>query len=180
MDLTKIPGYEEGMEPDKLLELVRAFEPDMSGYVSKATADKYASEAAEYKRKLKEQMTADEQKAAEDAENAKKLLDELEELRAERSIGAHVEELMGQGYDKETAKEAARAIVAGDMASYFSHQKKFMESQRKNWEADYIKKTPRPDGGSEPTQDPAETFAANLGKQRAEAAKQTSAILSKY
>ena len=80
MDLTKIPGYEEGMEPEKVLELVKAFEPDMSGFVSKSTADKLASEAAEYKRKLRERMSAEEQKAVEDAEANKKLLDELEEL----------------------------------------------------------------------------------------------------
>lgn len=180
MDITKIAGYEEGMSAEELLELVKAYEPDMSEYVRKAVADKYASEAAEAKRKLKERMTAEELKAAEDAEKTKGLLEELETLRTERSIGNHVEELMAQGYDKETAKEAAKAIVSGDMMAYFGHQKKFLEDQRKSWEAERMKGAPRPEGGGDPKSNPAEEFAASLGKQRAESVKQTAEILKKY
>ena len=52
LDITKIPGYKADMSAEEQLKLVAAHEIDLSGYVKKDVADKYASEAAEYKKKF--------------------------------------------------------------------------------------------------------------------------------
>ena len=58
----------ENMTIEEKVAALEAYEPDMSGYVTKAQLDKVASEAASYKKKLREKMTAEEEKAAREAE----------------------------------------------------------------------------------------------------------------
>lgn len=63
IDTSKIEGY-ESMTAEEKLAALESVEFDLSGYVSKDTADKYASEAAQYKRQLKERMSAEEAEKA--------------------------------------------------------------------------------------------------------------------
>ena len=57
LDIAKIPGYKDGMSAEEQLKLIQGHEIDMSGYVKKDVADKYASEAAEYKKKYTSTLT---------------------------------------------------------------------------------------------------------------------------
>ena len=56
IDVTKIEGYDTMSDADKIAALLKADipEPDMSGYVSKATFDKTASELASLKKEKRE------------------------------------------------------------------------------------------------------------------------------
>ena len=56
IDFSSIEGYENMTAEEKLaaLEAMDIPEPDYSGWVKKDVADKYASEAAGYKKQLRE------------------------------------------------------------------------------------------------------------------------------
>ena len=58
----------ENMSTEEKLAALEAYEPDMSGFVSKAQLDKVASEAASYKKQLREKMSAEEEKLQKEAE----------------------------------------------------------------------------------------------------------------
>ena len=75
----KIENY-ENMTPEQKIAALEAYEPDMSGFVEKATFDKTASELAAAKKSLKEKMTEEEAKATKDAEERAELLARLEQL----------------------------------------------------------------------------------------------------
>lgn len=63
IDTAKIEGYAEMSAEDKLkaLEEFDIPEPDFSNYVSKDISDKYAKEAADFKKKYRD-LLGDEQK----------------------------------------------------------------------------------------------------------------------
>ena len=65
----KIEGYKDMTLEQKLaaLENYEVEEPDYSGYVTKDTFDKTASDLAATKKQLREKMSAEELKAKEDA-----------------------------------------------------------------------------------------------------------------
>ena len=62
IDISSIEGYAE-MSAEEKLEALEAFElpePDYSGYVKKELLDKASSEAANFKKQLREKMTEEE------------------------------------------------------------------------------------------------------------------------
>ena len=71
----KIQGYDKMTPEEKIaaLEGYELTEPDYSGYVKKQVFDKTASELTDYKKQLREKLSADEIKAREDAEKQEKL-----------------------------------------------------------------------------------------------------------
>ena len=85
IDITKIEGYADMTAEEKLAAL-EAYEMDTTGYVKKDLLDKATSEAAQYKRQLREKLSADEQAQAEQAEALKSMQTELETLRTEKVI----------------------------------------------------------------------------------------------
>ena len=80
IDITKIPGYEPNMPAEDVLKLISGYEIDLSGYVPKATADKYASEAADFRKKYNATLSEQERKEAEIAEQNKQRYKELADL----------------------------------------------------------------------------------------------------
>ena len=148
IDVSTIEGYSE-MTPEEKLAALEAYEPDMSGFVPKATLDKVTSEAASYKKQLREKMSAEEEKAAKEAEERAALQARVEELERERTIHTYTTSYLGMGYDEKLAKASAEALVMGDMETVFENQRAFSVSREKALRAEILKSTPRPATGSE-------------------------------
>lgn len=137
----------ENMTPEEKLAALEAYEPDMSGFVKKELLEKANSEAANYKKQLREKLSEDEAKKAQEAEEKERLLARLEELEHERSVNVFTTSYLGMGYDEKLAKSSAEALAKGDMDTVFKNQKVFMETKEKNLRAELLKQTPPPPAG---------------------------------
>ena len=113
IDTTKIEGYADMTAEEKLAAL-EAYDVDTTGLVRKDLLDKAASEAAAYKKQLREKLSADEQAEAERQEALKSMQAELETLRAEKAVEAATKKWMGLGYSEQLATETAKAMGSGD------------------------------------------------------------------
>ena len=94
------------------------------------------TEAADYKRKLREKQTEEEKQKEEQAQQLAAMQTELETLRKEKTLAANKGQLIALGYDEALATETAQAMVDGDTAKLFANQKKFIEAQRSQIKAD--------------------------------------------
>lgn len=146
IDTSKIEGYADMTAEEKLAAL-EAYDVDMSGFVKKELMDKAASEAAAYKKQLREKLSADEQAKAEQDEAFKSMQAELETLRTEKAIDANTKKWMSLGYDEKLATETAKAMVSGDTEKVFANHAKFIAEKEKNLRAQLLKDTPAPPSG---------------------------------
>ncbi len=151
IDISAIEGYSEMTAEEKLaaLEAMELPEPDFTGWVKKDALDKAASEAASYKKQLREKMSAEEEKAEREAEERAALEARVEELERERTIHGYVSSYLAMGYEESLAKATAEALVAGDMETVFENQRSFAQAREKALRAEILKTTPRPVGGNE-------------------------------
>ncbi len=145
------------MDIKELLE--DAYKEDMTDeYIKNALASKVMklknslsksnTEAADYKKQLREKMTADEIKAKEDAEKQEKLQNDYDALLKKVSISENKARLLSLGYDDILAGEAAEAMVIGDINKVIESQKKYAEAFEKKIRSDILKETPKPVGGN--------------------------------
>ena len=148
----KIENY-ENMTLEEKVAALEAYEPDMSGYVSKATFDKTASEAASYKKQLREKMSEEEAKAAKEAEDRASLLERVEKAERALAVSKFVSSYISMGYDEKLARNTAEALAKGDMNTVFANQKIHAETREKALRAELLKSTPRPAGGANPKPD---------------------------
>ena len=155
IDISTIEGYSEMTAEEKLaaLEAMELPEPDFTGWVKKDALDKAASEAASYKKQLREKMTAEEEKAVREAEERAALEARVKELEREQTIHGYVSSYLAMGYEESLAKATAEALVAGDMETVFANQKTYALNREKALRAEILKSTPRPTGGAEPKVD---------------------------
>lgn len=150
-DLLK-DAYKDGMsleDIEKALETVE-MPTDNSSEIErlKNALSKSNSEAADYKKQLREKMTAEEAKAKEDAEKLNDLQSKYEALLKESTISKNKARLLALGYDDALATEAAQAIAEGDNEKAFAAQKKHLEAVEKKIREEALKDTPKPGGGS--------------------------------
>lgn len=110
----------------------------------KSTADKNASEAADYKKKWR--STLDEQQQANLAkeEADKAMREELEALRRESSVSKFEKQFLAMGYSAELATKAANAQIDGDLDTLLGVQSSFIEQIKKNVKAESTKNMPTP------------------------------------
>lgn len=150
IDFSKIEGYDTMTAEEKLaaLEAMDLPDPDYTGYVRKDLADKYASEAASYKKQLREKMSEDEVAKAKAAEDMERVMTELETLRADKAISEYTTQFMGIGYDEALAKSTAQALQKGDMSVMFKNHAKFVSDREKALKAELLKATPIPPAGA--------------------------------
>ena len=149
IDISKIEGY-ENMTAEEKLAALEAFdipEPDYTGFVRKDVADKYASEAAGYKKQLREYMSEEEAAKAKAAEDMAAVMEELATLRTEKAIGEYTTQFMGIGYTEELAKATATALQKGDMSVMFKNHAKFVAEREKALKAELLVNTPTPPAG---------------------------------
>jgi len=142
----QIENY-ESMTPEEKVAALEAYEPDMSGFVSKATFDKTASDLAAAKKSLREKMSEDEAKAAKAAEEQAAMMAELEALRTEKMVAGYVNSYLTMGYDDKLAKSTAEALAKGDMDTVFKNQKIHAEAREKALRTELLKGTPTPAAG---------------------------------
>ncbi|MBS1412894.1 MAG: hypothetical protein HPZ00_06255 [Christensenellaceae bacterium] len=113
-----------------------------------ALLSKSNSEAASYKRQLREKMSADEIKAKEEAEKQEKLRNDYEELLRRVGISENKAKFLSLGYEDSLAEESAEALLSGNYEKLFENQKRHMDFIEKKVRADVLRDTPRPTGGS--------------------------------
>lgn len=143
----KIENYDT-MTPEEKLAALEAYDPEKDGFVSKAVFDKTSSEAASYKKQLREKQSDEEAKAAKEAEEKAALLARLEELEREKTVGTYTTAYLSLGYDEKAAKATAEALAKGDMETVFANHKTRNENREKALRAELLKQTPPPASGT--------------------------------
>jgi hypothetical protein len=111
----------------------------------KTALSKANSEAADYKKQLREKQTGEEAAAAEQKATMDKLTQENADLKRSIALSEKKAKLLGMGYDEKLADTTAAAMVDGDMDTVMANQSKYLEAQKKDILA------PRPAAGSEGT-----------------------------
>lgn len=150
-DLLK-DAYKDGMTLEEINAALSEFKmpEDQTGEIDrlKQALSKSNSEAANYKKQLREKMSADELKEKEDAERREKLQSDYDELLKKVRLSETKSKLLSLGYDSDLAEDTAKALVEGDFDKMFENQKKHLDSVEKQVRADVLKDTPRPTGGN--------------------------------
>ena len=156
MNLKEVLGdaYKEGMtleEVETALESVTIPE-DNSAEIErlKNALSKSNSEAAGYKKQLREKMTEDEQKKQKEQEEREELQNKYDKLLRESVIAKNKAKLVALGYEEALADETAEAMADGDSDKVFANQQKHLASFEKKVRAEALKDTPKPtpDGDS--------------------------------
>lgn len=174
IDVSKIEGYAEMTAEEKLaaLEGYELEVPDNAAELDrlKAAVSKANSEAADYKKQLRERMTEAEKAEAErqareaEQEAARKaeqeqMLAELDVLRREKAVTEHKARFLALGYDEVLADETAQALAAGEMDKVFKNQSTFIQNREAAIRAENVKNMPVPEhkdpAGKEPYVPPA-------------------------
>lgn len=146
-DASKISGFDGMTAEEKVaallgqeFEVEQQTDPDLNKL--KAALSKSNSEAAEYKRLLREKQTEAERADADRAEQLKAMQDELASYRNKERISTYKANLMGAGIDAETADLMAKSLPEGVSDEYFQATKSFLEQQRKNADIANLGKQP--------------------------------------
>lgn len=156
IDVAKIEGYETMTAEEKLAALEQYEFEDNSADVGKLKnlLNKANSEAADYKHKLQEKMSADERKEAERLETEKAMKEKLAALEEEKTISTFKASYLSLGYPEELATSSAEAMAKGDMATVFANQKTHNDTQKSATIAEMLKNQPALSVGKTPEIDP--------------------------
>lgn len=167
IDPSKIEGFDNLSADEKVAALlnqeieVEQTEPaDVTKL--KTSLSKANSEAAEYKRLLREKQTEAERAEADRAEREKALQDELASYRDRERISTYKANLMGAGIDEPTADLMAKSLPEGVADEYFLATKSFLDNQRQKLLTESINKQPGLSVGTPPTAAQAEREEENL------------------
>lgn len=186
IDVSAIEGFAE-MTAEQKVDALTKFEipeaVDMSKYVSKEVFDKKASEAAGLSKQLKDRMSEDEKKQTEAEESNKKILEELEQLRKDKTISTYTAQYLGMGYSKELAEDTAKAMADGDMEKVFANGLKHKEAMEKEIREKLMNGTPKPGGSGgngDDGKDSAVEKAKELAKAKQGGGKQYEDIMKNY
>lgn len=184
IDTSAIEGF-DGMSADEkvaaLLKLEIPEAVDMSKFVSKETFDKKASEAATLSKQLRDKMTEDEQKKADDEKVRAEMQEELKNLRRDKTVSEYTAKYIALGYDKELAEATAKAMADGDMKTVFENGEKHRAALEKRIKADLMRGTPNPNGGNgDDGKDPVVEAARARAKARGGNGKQYDETLKHY
>lgn len=145
IDTGKIEGYETMTAEEKLAALEALEIPDVDKM--KSALDKATSEAAGFKKQLRERMTEDEAAKAKAAEDMASIMAELDRYRAKDAINEYTVQFLGLGYDEKLAKSTAEALHKGDMSVMFKNHALFVAEREKAMKAELLKNTPTPPAG---------------------------------
>lgn len=166
-------SYKEGMTEDELSAVLEEVNKKaMANALTKAN-----SEAASYKKKMKEAMdnaTA----ATSETEKLNRRIADLEKLN---KISAKKAQCLASGFSDEQAEQLATAYADGDMDKILEIQSAFLADREKAIKAELLKQTPKPVAGGSETAEKTETNVAEmLGKMRADKNKKSQDIINMY
>jgi hypothetical protein len=155
----------ENLTPE---EKIAALEANFTSVAQiKATADKNASEAAAYKKQLREKQTDEEAKDAKAAEEHAALLARVEQLEHEKAVGTYTTAYVAMGYDEKLAAATAEAMAKGDTETVLKNQKIHLENREKALRTELLKQTPPPaGGGTDPVMKKADLMKMSLAEQQ--------------
>lgn len=158
MDTRKIEGYAE-MTAEQKLAALEAYEPTTAPAESpeveklKRTISKINSEAADYKKQLRERQTEAERAEAEATEQRKKMEEQIKALTEEKQLSQYKSAYISMGYSPEQAEKKAEAILHGNMEEVFAIEKEFNQKQKEALEAASMNNQPKLTGGEPLTQE---------------------------
>ena len=149
-DLLK-DAYKEGMTVEEIETALESIEmpTDTSAEVDrlKTALSKANAEAADFKKQLREKMTATEIKEKEDADARDELQKNYDALVRKVTLSENKAKFLALGYDEALAEETATAMVDGDFEKMFANQKKHLDAVDKKIRQDVLTDVPKPDGG---------------------------------
>lgn len=173
-DLLK-DAYKEGMSVEDIEKALESIEMPNDGSAEierlKNALSKSNSEAADYKKQLREKMSAEEKKTKDDAEKWDELQSKYDALLKESEISKNKARLLALGYDDALATEVAEAMSEGDTDKVFAAQKKHLDSVGKKIREEVLKDTPKPTGGSGTNTVTKESFRKMSAQERYEFSK---------
>lgn len=114
----------------------------------KKANDKATSEAASYKKQLREKQTAEEIALQEKAEKEAEREEQFQKLLRENTITKFEKNFLALGYPADLAAKAAAAQCDNDTDELFSIQQTFIEEKEKTMKTDWMKSMPNPPAGN--------------------------------
>ena len=164
-------AYKEGMTADEVSEALEAKKAGNDAEMTrlKNALNKANSEAAEYKKQIRQNQSEEDRKAAEQKEEYEKIMKENADLKRSMNISTQKAKLIGLGYEEKLAEETATAMIDGDVEKIVSNQGIFLEAVKKNQKVTDMKNTPRPTaGGSDGDNGGAMNYDDLISKAQAE------------
>ena len=153
IDTSAIEGYAE-MTADEKIAALEAYEYD-DGSKYKNAVSKANSEAAEYKRQLKDAQAkiaeADSKETEGQTEAERQIAEmqaQLDAMKRDKTVSEHTAKLIANGYDAELASTSAVALVDGDAETFFANLATFVEAHSKAIRADMAKGSIAPNKGN--------------------------------
>lgn len=150
IDTSAIQGYAE-MTAEQKVAALEAHEYDDAADLKKSL-NKATSEAAEYKRQLREKQSEDERRAAEEAERAAAMKAELDRYKTAEREASYVAKMLGIGVDEASAKEFAKGLPEGISEDFWEGLKKSRENLEQSIRSDNVRGMPRPANGGNAAQ----------------------------
>lgn len=150
IDTSAIEGYAD-MTPEQKLAALEGYEiadPDYSGYVSKATFDKTASDLAKLKKEALAKLTEDERAKQERDEELQRLKERNAELERTNTITKYKAQYLGMGYDEALAEETAKAWADGDYDKVVANTAAHITAHDKQLKAGMLGDMKTPPAGS--------------------------------
>lgn len=156
IDLSKIAGYAEMTAEEKLAalegyEFVESVPDNAEATKLKASLSKANSEAAEYKRLLREKQTEQERAEAERIEAEKTMAEELAAYKRRDLVHGYESRCRDLGYDAELANKTAEAMADGRFNEVFEYQQEFLKKQKEAIEAEAMNRQPSLTPGIQPS-----------------------------
>ena len=150
IDTSLIQGYDQMSVEDKLKALEGFEYEDNENELErlKTSVTKANGEAAEWKRKHNDLLSAEEREKVEREEAQKKMLEELEAFRKSDRISKHKVSLMANGFSEKNATAAAEALEAGDADKFYAVQKSHIEEIQATLKQELLGGTPTPPNGA--------------------------------
>ena len=122
------------------------------------------SQAAEFKRALREKQTEAERAEAERKEREAAIEEELRTLRKDKTVNKRLASCLALGYDTDSAAQMAEAtanLTDEEAETLFNSQRIFLEAKQKELEAAALNKQPSLTSGAPPTATQADKDAIN-------------------
>ena len=138
-------------KPEPNTEPAKETKPDPELEKLKAALSRANSEAAEYKRALREKQTEKERADAERAEADKAMREELETLRKEKRVSDYTGKCLALNMDADLAGKTANALADGNMDSVFDCLKAFVEATKTRLNNEALNRQPGLSAGIPPT-----------------------------
>lgn len=138
-------------KPEPKTEPAKETKPDPELEKLKAALSRANSEAAEYKRALREKQTEKERADAERAEADKAMREELETLRKEKRVSDYTGKCLALNMDADLAGKTANALADGNMDSVFDCLKAFVEATKTRLNNEALNRQPGLSAGIPPT-----------------------------